>query len=447
MSVTNVYHKSREASFTLNFSATENNLSWAFTPENDGEIYDVVLNNVASYTVAGAAITLPYSLTGASSYGVSIVKTTNGQSASITFKTRRALNKSTNISVPDFGDNSINRMFILSRDGYVFVVDKTKITTSNYQGGGTYYDNPIINTLTLPTLPDYIDWGWCNIFFDGGYMYCIGMTNKRIDIRNIHICRIHVNTMTITDLDNTINSTTILLDNESDINRTFLSRFGTFDFVNRKYFFNRNDSKGLLLDLNTRVISSTVLAPTTFGSNISTGKFYIGYYDYVNDLIITRHVGSDGITSSRAINQIQDNYLFHSNTLTVPKHSTYWGRIQGFSQDGYLSFQIAFIDVGGAPTGMTGIGDLFFIHDNTRVRIQGFSQYSHINISNLHPSQSHMIMGLPFDENGTLFCTLSDVGRLHFFIYDQSLNTTIEQYLDLSNINAHCMAYDNNLIC
>ena len=72
MSVQLVQHKSRDFEVTLNFAATENNLAWAFTAENDGEIYDVVLNNVASYTlnVVAANITpsTPYSVINETSY-------------------------------------------------------------------------------------------------------------------------------------------------------------------------------------------------------------------------------------------------------------------------------------------------------------------------------------------------------------------------------------------
>ena len=84
MSVQLVQHKSRDFEVTLNFAATENNLAWAFTAENDGEIYDVVLNNVASYTLNGVAANItpstPYSVINETSYSVVITKVANGKS-------------------------------------------------------------------------------------------------------------------------------------------------------------------------------------------------------------------------------------------------------------------------------------------------------------------------------------------------------------------------------
>lgn len=169
MSVTNVYHKSRYASFTLNFSATENNLSWSFTAENDGEIYDVVLNNVASYTVAGAAITLPYSLTGADSYAVSIVKEANGLPASITIKTRRALSKSSVLSVPDFGEYDGRYLYLLdSPNNIVIKVDTDLLSVSNYEGAGVWTTSPIISTINLPVLPDSAIWRSITFVKSGG---------------------------------------------------------------------------------------------------------------------------------------------------------------------------------------------------------------------------------------------------------------------------------------
>ena len=74
MSTQIVQHKSRDFDVVLNFPATESTLSWAFTAENDGEIYAVDLDNVASYQIGGYPVTLPYKVTARLIYSVSIVK-------------------------------------------------------------------------------------------------------------------------------------------------------------------------------------------------------------------------------------------------------------------------------------------------------------------------------------------------------------------------------------
>lgn len=154
MSVQVVKHTSRDYDVILNFASTENNLSWSFTQEGDGEIYDVELTNVASYTIAGGAVTLPYVVTNGSSYAVSIVKTTAGQTSSITFKTRRATNKINLVSVPDFGQYDGRYIYAISAiSNLVLKLDSNLLTISNYVGGGVWTTNPVLSTITLPTLP------------------------------------------------------------------------------------------------------------------------------------------------------------------------------------------------------------------------------------------------------------------------------------------------------
>ena len=53
MSTQIVQHKSRDFDVVLNFPENENTLSWAFTAENDGEIYTVDLDNVENYQING----------------------------------------------------------------------------------------------------------------------------------------------------------------------------------------------------------------------------------------------------------------------------------------------------------------------------------------------------------------------------------------------------------
>ena len=153
MSTQIVQHKSRDFNIVLNFPATENTLSWSFTAENDGEVYDVDPVNIASYQIAGAPVTLPYAVAAGSSYSVTIVKQTNGQPASISFSTRRAVSKTVSISVPDFGQYSGRYLYVLKNNNVVEKYDTELLKPNNWLGGAGYIVNPLVSTITLPVLP------------------------------------------------------------------------------------------------------------------------------------------------------------------------------------------------------------------------------------------------------------------------------------------------------
>lgn len=151
MSTQIVQHKSRDFDVVLNFPVTENTLSWAFTAENDGEIYAVDLINVASYQIEGSQVTLPYAVTAGLTYSVSIVKQVNGQMASVTLKTRRAVSKTLTLSVPDLGQYTGRFAFILTETGKILKIDTNLLTSSNFNGGA-WISSPVVDTIILPTI-------------------------------------------------------------------------------------------------------------------------------------------------------------------------------------------------------------------------------------------------------------------------------------------------------
>ena len=149
-----VQHKSRDFDVVLNFPENENTLSWAFTAENDGEIYTVDLDNVENYQINGAPVVLPYPVADGASYSVSIVKQTNGLPATISFGTRRAINKSVSISVPDFGQYSGRYLYVLKNNNVVEKYDTELLKSNNWLGAEGYVVNPLVATITLPALPN-----------------------------------------------------------------------------------------------------------------------------------------------------------------------------------------------------------------------------------------------------------------------------------------------------
>lgn len=189
MSVRNVYHKTRDRVYKMNFSAT-GETSWSFIAEADGEVYAVDSNNVASYSINGASITLPFSLTAGSSYAVSITKITSGQVADITFKSRRETEKFTSQNVPDFGAYDGRYLYVLfDSPNEVKKIDTDLLTSSNYLGSGSWTTDPVVATISLPTLPDSTLYKSITFVKNGGEgkMFIQGITPNSFNVYTSYI--------------------------------------------------------------------------------------------------------------------------------------------------------------------------------------------------------------------------------------------------------------------
>lgn len=180
--VVNVYHKSRDVVYELNFQAN-GETTWPFVAEGDGEIYDVELNNVSSYEINGNTISLPFSITDSNSYTVSISKTNENQSAYIKFYTRRAVHKTIIKNVPDYTFGNGRYLYVISNQ-ILYEFDTTLLTASNYAGSGAWSTSPISNTYTMPDISAELDrngvagniiWrSLCFVYIDGTpYMFCL----------------------------------------------------------------------------------------------------------------------------------------------------------------------------------------------------------------------------------------------------------------------------------
>lgn len=317
MSVTNVYHKSREASFTLNFSATENNLSWAFTAENDGEIYEVALTNIVSYTVAGSAITLPYALTGATSYAVSIIKTSNGQPASITLKTRRALNKSSNIIVPDFGQYDGRYTYAIHTNNTIEIFDSSLFTNTNYLGAGVFTTTPKIATIALPSLPADSLWTIAEFVIISNVAYFLVLGAKE-DAHDMFACRVAVGSWLVTDMVGIAGGYT-------KINPTATYRHGlvhncVYDYINNLLYITRvwgyNGAQHFVLNLSTLdfiVNPGPVSASVELSSNINGVKHY---FDPLLERILTWQ-------TEFSFNPFKSHYYWYLSTSVLAKGFIY----------------------------------------------------------------------------------------------------------------------------
>src|SRR5690554_1516491 len=154
MSVTNVYHRTRDRIYKMNFSSV-GETSWSFTAESDGEIYAVESNNVASYTINGASRTLPFAINAGNSYAIVITKTNAGQAADITLKSRRAVDKTTTQNVPNFNIGDGRYLYALSKvSNKIYKLDVGLLVKSNYQGDGVWTIDPVVSEIDLPAIND-----------------------------------------------------------------------------------------------------------------------------------------------------------------------------------------------------------------------------------------------------------------------------------------------------
>ena len=152
----NVNHESKYIEYIINFSATENVLSDVLKSLNDGNIFEIVTTNIASFTFNGVTLTQPYNyaITSGVGYSVGIIKTTNGQVANITIRARQSVNKSITRSVVDLGNYDGRYLYVLLSNNTILKFDSSLLVPSNYSGAGAWIVNPVIATIALPTLPN-----------------------------------------------------------------------------------------------------------------------------------------------------------------------------------------------------------------------------------------------------------------------------------------------------
>lgn len=259
-------HRSRDYSPTLNFAATENNLSWAFTQEGDGEIYSITTTNVATLSIDGSSVSLPFSTPIAvvddKSYPVVITKINNGQTASVTIDARRANKKTVSISVPDFGTYNRRYNFILRTGGIVEKTDFTLLHSSNYTGGGTFTINPIVQSITLPSTA--IEWQYCAWYIDRFGVEKVMVVSCPNTNQSINACIVDVATGAVTDLAGNANAfTNVVFGSTSGIWN--ITGHG-YDYINNIIYFKSGsgtnaDSKYYNITTNSLLIDKNPIYP------------------------------------------------------------------------------------------------------------------------------------------------------------------------------------------
>lgn len=189
MNVVNVYHKSRDVIYKLNFQAN-GETTWIFTAEGDGEIYSVESDNIFSFSIDSQEVSLPFQIVSGNLYSVSITKNDTTQPASIALKARRANEKVFTQNVPDFGDIPTNGYLYVLLSQSVKVYDCSLLTSSNYEGPGVWTTSPLVTTINLPTTYNSFSITWRTINYDDGDMICWGSIHGETTYNAHLICRI-----------------------------------------------------------------------------------------------------------------------------------------------------------------------------------------------------------------------------------------------------------------
>ena len=444
MSTQIVQHKSRDFDVVLNFPSTENTLSWAFAAENDGEIYAVDLVNVASYQIAGAPATLPYAVTAGASYAVSIVKQTNGQPATISFSTRRAVNKTVSISVSDFGQYSGRYLYVLKNNNVVDKYDTELLKSSNWLGGEGYIVNPLVSTITLPALPNSAVYTGI-IFVKNNNQEKLFVIGGEPNSFKWYASYILMSDDSVFNLDFSVQNSYTQIFNSSLIYNS--PKNIVYDYVSEILYIKSTlgDNGVSVLEFRLNTLTAINLGYSSFADRYMQSE-YTNQYQFSPIDMQFISVGDSSLINSRNYNYkiFQNNgnvwaYRFRDNTRLCTGES--FGRIQVFNLEGnriatyqftissvYSCFDIKCFD---------RANKVFLTHIN-RYSINDFTTLtSKIGITSLAlPTPNNYIANLTNSHYSGLFfafaCTSGRILSTRMIIFDDSLTQADFAYIDFS---------------
>ena len=429
MSTQIVQHKSRDFDVVLNFAESENNLSWAFTAENDGEIYDVILINVASYQITGSSVTLPLTVRAGLSYAVSIVKQTNGQTASITLKTRRAVNKAVTLNVPDFGALEVNNNYILHNDNTVTVIDNSKVSSANYQGGGIFTESIIRGVVQLPDLSSVANFKWQHLFYDEGFVFVAGWCTSRNDaFPNLSLCKIDTITLSVYDLDDGLGDYTAV--RIWNLSQSFQRIGGLwYDFVGKKIICSTDVFFTINLSPRTIVPDFNFLAVDT---GIPDSTYLQGWINPATQSL----AGTYGTFKRSEISHYSaesSKYVFDAKVGGKIGTRNYWGRLFWRDEKGNPVLMINNTSVGGSASFLTAKGDYVFMASTQRVAaILKIAPYTFTSQLITNYNAASIISSLYMSNDGLKHCIALNNGRLLLFEISSDATTITEMYYDLN---------------
>jgi len=236
-----VRHKSRIVTEDLQFTAN-GETSWSFIAEGDGEIYDVLSNNIASYTINGGAISLPFLLTDDNSYTVAIVKTIGSLVADIQFKTRRAVDKTKTVYVPDFSAGDASKLYLVHPDS-ISILDNSDIINSSVV---------TVNLPSLPVTPYVNSWrvaGWLT----DNRLLVFGCNSTN---RELYGCFVNLSDNSVEDFDGVADSYKVISNSAVESNNEYL--WFDYDYINGIVYTREVNTMAYAIDLSDNSITQVV---------------------------------------------------------------------------------------------------------------------------------------------------------------------------------------------
>ncbi len=410
MSVTNVYHKTRDRIYKMNFSAS-GETTWSFTAESDGEIYAVESNNVASYTINGGSVSLPFSLTSGNSYAVAVTKTNAEQVADITFRSRRVIEKITSQNVPDFGAFDGRYLYVLNDENTLFKYDSDLLNLSNYEGSGVWTQNPLVAQINLP-IPSNYTIKWDHINFDDGDIIVWGR-NLDASPSGARVCRVKPDDSVYDYYENNLNEITVAPFSLNYNERTYIQAIGN-NYIDGHYALAQRatagDISGQKVEKNDLSLTNTS-SPRISGSNAFQRIFFDPY---------TKRFLGDGDFS------VEEDRFFNFMCFNTSRREGAILRSTGYR---YKS--------------LTNNPGFIQVYDDTGSQVANLSSgspyYGAVTAVHFSVDQiKNRIMGFPvnFGSVGRFFCHNLDEGLYRYF--DMDIN---DAEVDMSGFSYPCCSH------
>lgn len=447
MKTTPIEHKSRTADIVINYPATENNLSWPFTPKSNGELFDVTLSNVASYTIGGLTHAIspnnPYPVTAGVDYMVAITKVTNGQPASITIKSRRAVNETTTISVPDFSDLTVTSNYVLltntGNNGQVVVLQNSNVTPANYTGAGVFTNSIIRGIVNLPDIATpfgtpAFSWTCCIHAKHQGNdrVLVIGHATANNTTRGRAVCLIDPTSLAVTNLDGVANTYTYISNTgpaDSAVQNASITT--AENFVNNKILLSYNNTI-TELDINNKTWVTNVYPLT--GWMAGFGSTYTEhYYNPVDGLVAGSH-GQFNTSRGQHYSDASANGLYDYNRNVKLGTVSYWGRWRGTDKNGLLAWSVENSTLSGTPNCFGVKNNIIAAASPTYIgfiRQDTGAIYREAHINKNWTSIGHPIY-VTNDGNTWIFKT--NTTRLLIMWINRETNTITQGYYDLQAV-------------
>ena len=367
-----------------------------------------------------------------------ITKVANGQVASITLKTRRAVNKNVVLSAPDFSNLNTRSEFILltndGTNGKVVVLENSNITLANYSGNGVFQNSIVRGIVDLPKLPFLpISWQFCtHINLNNiDYICVFAWPLARNDYWNgkVVVCLISCSTLVVTDLDLNINSYTVAIGQLTDAGNNGVPTYYTTNFITKEVVYNRGPDIAKF-NFNTR--------QQTFPFNFSRigtldqsgalsayfnpiDNYYVGYYGQFKE-------GRGEVYWSRTSKGSYD-YIRNAKIGTI----NYWGRLNYINANGETIGGLENTSQGGPARIHTPKNNTIFMAD-TNAYIAFIDQLNGSNFlltaitDKIHSST---IDADYLNKDGLSFCLIGNSVRVHFAFITKSPSAINQAYYDL----------------